>query len=109
MFDGIGQRRTVDNGAPIDSLAHVTFADRTSQPVANPRQLAQALLDSGRAADCFVDQLFGNALGQGGPIVDRLTSPTTPVLRRSFQQGNGNIRQLILDIACTADFHHQRR
>jgi hypothetical protein len=112
MFDAIGQHRTLDNGGPIDSRATLTWSDATvtsTRSVMNPRQLAQALLDSGQAADCFVDRLFANSLGLDEPIVDRLTSATTPALRHNFQQGNGNIRQLILDIASTADFHRQRR
>ena len=109
MFDAVGQRRTMDNGAAIDGAAILTFPDGTSQPVANPRQLAQALLDSPAAANCFVDHLFANALGFDEPVVDRLTSATTPALRRDFQQNSGNIRQLFLDIVSTADFHHQRR
>jgi hypothetical protein len=109
-FDALGRLRPDDNGLPFDTRADWSqYTGGTTGQVQGPRDLGRALAQTRESIDCFVDHMFGIALGFDRPLGDRLTSRTTPALRNRFREFRGNVRELLLDIGTTADFHRQRR
>jgi hypothetical protein len=107
-FDAVGRLRDSDNGQPIDTHVDQNLL-YVPRGIDGARALGRALAESVEARNCFVDHMFGIALGFDRPLADRLESSTTPFLRTRFQKSGGSVRELLLDIATTADFHRQRR
>jgi hypothetical protein len=108
-FDALGRERGMDNGFPIDARAQLASVVDMPATVTGARELGFALEKLPEARDCFVDHMFAIANGFDVPIPNRLTSPTTPLLRGRFTRSGGKLRELLLDIASTADFYGQRR
>jgi len=60
-FDGLGQRRDLDNGVAVDSTGNYTLEGGT-KPFADARELMRILADSARAHACYAKMLAGYAL-----------------------------------------------
>jgi len=65
-FDGVGQVRFADNGAPIDTSGTLDGTDYT-----DPAGLARALRDSPAAPACLVTRLYSYGLGRAPGAADR--------------------------------------
>jgi hypothetical protein len=90
-FDGAGEYRSADHGAPIDasgSLDNVAYADSPG--------LARAVAANPAAASCLVDRLTARALGRAPSSGERLWLAQ---LKQSFATEGYRMKQLMQDIA----------
>jgi hypothetical protein len=90
-FDGAGEFRTADHGAPIDAsgtLDNVTYADSAG--------LARAVAENPAAASCLVDRLAARAFGRATSSGERLW---VKQLKQSFTTEGHHMKSLMQDIA----------
>ena len=95
-FDSIGAYRTEDNGWPIDASG-----DLDGKPLANARELAEALKDDPRISRCMIKQLFRHATGRL-EILSEL--PGLKELGDRFEGSGYRFRQLLLDFVVSDTF-----
>jgi hypothetical protein len=90
-FDGAGEFRTADHGAPIDAsgtLDNVTYSDSAG--------LARAVAQNPAASSCLVDRLAARALGRATSSGERLW---VKQLKQSFAADGHHMKKLMRDIA----------
>jgi hypothetical protein len=95
-FDGVGQMRTTDGGAPIDtsgSLDGVAYAD--------PAGMAQALRQSPALPACLVTRLYTYGLGRSLATDDQ---PVVTALNKSFSAAGYRLPDLLRAIAVNPRF-----
>jgi hypothetical protein len=95
-FDGAGQYRTTERGAPIDASGNLdgkTYTDAVG--------LAQALHDHPALPTCLVTRLYGYAVGQA-PAGN--TAPVVPYFGAQFAQQGYKLPQLLRTIALSNSF-----
>jgi hypothetical protein len=71
-FDAIGQARTMDNGAPVDTTGMTTLDDQ-SVTFANATELVAALAQSAEARRCYVGKWLEYAYGRSRVEGDQAT------------------------------------
>ncbi len=64
LFDGIGQARAEENGAPIDPTGAI-YLDGEAHPYDGPRQYAEMLAASKTASECYVDRFADFTFADG--------------------------------------------
>ncbi len=89
-FDAIGRYRTTDHGLPIDPSGEFE-----GQPVANARELGEAIGASREVAQCLVRKYYSYALGYVERDVDGTVLNT---LADSFEQSGFELRELVLQV-----------
>jgi hypothetical protein len=90
-FDGAGEFRTADHGAPIDAsgtLDNVTYADSAG--------LSRAVAENPAASSCLVDRLAARAFGRATSSGERLW---VKQLKQSFASEGYRMKKLMQDIA----------
>jgi hypothetical protein len=90
-FDGAGEFRTADHGAPIDAsgtLDNVSYSDSSG--------LAQAVAQNPATSSCLVQRLTARALGRAPSPGERLW---VMQLKKSFASDGYRMKQLMRDIA----------
>jgi Protein of unknown function (DUF1592)/Protein of unknown function (DUF1588)/Protein of unknown function (DUF1595)/Protein of unknown function (DUF1585)/Protein of unknown function (DUF1587) len=90
-FDGAGEFRTADHGAPIDAsgtLDNVSYADSSG--------LAQAVAQNPATSSCLVERLTARALGRAPSSGERLWLVQ---LKKSFASDGYRMKKLIRGIA----------
>jgi len=90
-FDGAGEFRAADHGAPIDAsgtLDNVSYADSSG--------LAQAVAQNPAASSCLVERLTARALGRAPSSGERLWLTQ---LKKSFASDGYRMKKLMRDIA----------
>ncbi|HEX3855479.1 MAG TPA: DUF1592 domain-containing protein [Polyangiaceae bacterium] len=99
-YDGIGQYRTKDNGAPVDSTVTVSL-DGAMQTVNNGVELAALLGTSTEARQCFATQWVRYAVGRPDTADDAASIGDA----YTAFAGNGfNVRDLLVGIATSRTF-----
>jgi hypothetical protein len=96
-FDGAGQYRDAERGAPIDasgSLDGKSFTDAIG--------LAQALHDHPALPSCLVTRLYGYAVGETPKSDDR---SLLPYLKTRFAEDGYRLRPLLRTIVTSTAFH----
>jgi Protein of unknown function (DUF1588)/Protein of unknown function (DUF1585)/Protein of unknown function (DUF1592) len=96
QFDGIGQLRSTENGAPID--VKVDFAGKQ---VAGARGLGLTLRDDPRVPACLVNRVWAYGQGRAATAAEkgRLADET-----RAFSESGYRIPDLLARIAASDDF-----
>lgn len=95
-FDAIGQARTMDNGAPVDTTGMTTLDE---QPVsfANAVELVQAVAQSAEARDCYVGKWLEYAYGRSRAQGDQAT-------QAALSQAPLSTLELVTQLTTTAAF-----
>ncbi len=96
-FDGAGEYRTTENGAPIDAsgeLNGVKFSD--------PSGLGRAVHDDPAAATCLVNRLSAYALGR---VPANAKQPWVALLQKSFATNGYRVPELMRTIATSDAFY----
>lgn len=104
-YDSVGVWREEDHGYPVDSSGEIVGSDM-SGPVEDALELVHALAGSRTVHDCHVLNWTRYALGRS---TDGLDKPALDALREGFWASNGNIRELLVNIAASPLFRTLRR
>ncbi len=99
-FDGAGQARTAENGAPIDvagDLDGIAFSDEVG--------LGKAMYAHPAVPTCVANRLFAYALGQPPEMADREIEET---LQKSFVKDGYRIPDLLKRIALSDALYRVR-
>jgi hypothetical protein len=104
MMDGIGRFRQTEAGLPVDSSGMLSGTD-VDGPFRGPAELAQKILESRRARDCFVTQLFRYVAGRDhSPLDNCRLSP----LQTFFATGQPKIADLLVEMVIQQGFSQRR-
>ena len=99
-FDGAGQLRLTENGAPIDTSGAVNRV-----PVADAIELGRALRDDPALTSCLVSRAYSYASGQE---IDPSNSQLLRYLERRFEEADYRFPELLRSIATSRAFHRVR-
>ncbi|KYF51060.1 hypothetical protein BE04_38255 [Sorangium cellulosum] len=95
-FDAIGRYRTTDHGLPIDPSGSFD-----KQPVADARELGEAIGSNEKVAQCLVRKYYSYAAGHEERDVD---GSVVNELSASFEASGFQLRELVLDIVTSKAF-----
>ncbi|HEY6880709.1 MAG TPA: DUF1592 domain-containing protein [Polyangiales bacterium] len=108
-YDGIGQRRTVENGLPVDESGTMvgleSLSDKTSAPFRGIRDLSEMLADSQTAQSCFALQYYRFARGYAESEDDACSLEK---LRGEFEASNLSLKELLVNLALLDSFTTRR-
>lgn len=103
-YDSMGRWRDTDNGHPVDATGELLGTDQDGN-VTNAVELMQRLGRSRAIHDCYVEQWFRYAFGRNETTED---APTLEALQEGFWGSEGNILQLVVNLAGSYSFRHRR-
>lgn len=103
-YDSMGRWRDTDNGYPVDATGELVGTDQDG-PVVDAVGLMQKLGRSRSVHDCYVQQWFRYAFGRNETPDD---APTLEALQEGFWSSDGNILQLVVNVAGSYSFRHRR-
>jgi hypothetical protein len=98
-FDAVGRYRNEEQGRPIDATGNYQTRSGNVVTFTGVRDLAKFMATSEETHTAFVQQLFHNFVKQ--PI-HAYGPDTLPNLRKTFADGEFNIRNLIVEIITTS-------
>ncbi len=108
-FDGVGARRTVENGLPVDMSGAVVslegFDKATSDPFNDTRELGQMLATSPTAQSCLPLQYFRYARGYAETVYDACTINN---LQLDFSQGNLSLQDMLIAVTASPTFTRRK-
>ena len=98
-YGGIGEFRTTDNNAPVDSTGTIIL-DGQTHPYSNAPDLVKLMAASPTVQDCFSTQWLRYAFGRAETPADRasLTAAT------GMLSSTGDVRELIVALAKSRTF-----
>ena len=106
-FDGVGQRRDIENGMPVDksgSIAGVeSLDDKEAHTFSGNQELAAILRDSDNAKACLALQYY--RFGRGYEE-RRSDACSLSALRKKFEAGGLTVRDLLVQPASARVVHH---
>jgi hypothetical protein len=94
-YDGLAVFRRTENGKPIDTSGLVTGTD-VDGPVIDAMALSRRLAGSDQARACFAGRWYEQAVGHERSQADACRAGE---LERAFRTSDGNMRQLMVDVA----------
>jgi hypothetical protein len=101
-YDALGERRTTENGLPIDETATVALNEPSLDGfVGSVRELAPKLANSPQVHGCFARQWYRFALGRMEMPADACTLAS---MKERLAASGGNIRELLLDLVTQDSF-----
>lgn len=100
-FDGIGAKRSTDNGAPIDPTAKL----QDGTPLNSVDDLTKIMASDVRVPNCMVQKLFTYALGR---TIDSSDAPTVSALQSGFLAEDQRLNLLISDVVLSDAFRMRR-
>lgn len=108
-FDGVGQRRTIENNLPVDEGGELrsreALGEKTIEPFEGPRELGALLADSPTAHACLTVQYYRFARGYQEQETDACSLTK---LKQSFEQKNLTVKELLVNIALLDSFTQRR-
>jgi hypothetical protein len=108
-FDGVGGRRTVENGKPVDMSGAVqgleSLADAGKTPFNDTAGLASVLADSPNAQACLPWQYFRFARGYQDTVYDQCAIHN---LQLDFTNGQLNLQDMFVDLAGLPTFNQRK-
>ncbi|MET0344247.1 MAG: DUF1592 domain-containing protein [Polyangiales bacterium] len=108
-FDGVGQRRAVENGHPIDTSGELRGLEgltaSTMEPFSGPRELAAMIAESSTAESCLTVQFFRHARGYEETESDACALAK---LRERFQARDLTLKDLLVNIVLLDSFTQRR-
>ena len=102
-YVSMGRWRDTDNGYPVDASGQLLFTDQDGE-VQNAVELMAKLGQSRTVHDCYTRQWFRYAFGRNETTADL---PTLESLQEGFWDSQGNIVQLVVNIAGSYSFRHR--
>ncbi len=103
-YDGVGVYRETEAGKPVDDTGELVGTDVDGTFQGAPA-LAQKLVASKDARGCYVTQWFRFSQARGELPEDRCTIKR---LERSFNEGNRDVRKLLISITQSDAFLYRR-
>jgi hypothetical protein len=100
-FDGMGQHRTTENGAPIDPSGTVDLDDTTRWSFTTTGQFLDTLAGSDDLVACMAKEWFHFAHGRQGAIEEQ---PFVDALSDSAKTSGGTMRELVLGVVRSPRF-----
>jgi hypothetical protein len=100
-FDGAGQYRATENGAPID-----TSGTLDGTPFKDVAGLGQALHDHPGLPSCLINRVY--SYGTGGPLTLSTDRPTLEYFKGRFEAAGYKLPDLLRDIALSQAFSEVR-
>ena len=91
-FDGLGRRRTTDNGQPLNTAGEFPFAEGV-QTFNNSAELMQLVASSAQAHQCWSKKMAGYALERDVVEADQ---PVVEALGAVSQASGGSLKQVML-------------
>jgi hypothetical protein len=108
-FDGVGQRRTVENSLPIDESgelrAREALGEETMDPFKGPRELGSLIAESPAASACLTLQYYRFARGYQEQETDACSLSK---LKTSFESKDLTIKELLVNVALLDSFTLRR-
>jgi hypothetical protein len=108
-FDGIGQKRTVENNLPVDESGTLVgleaLSDKTSEPFNGVRELSELIADSESARSCFAIQYY--RFGRGYEET-KLDACSLSKLRTKFEDSKLTLKELLVNLALLDSFTKRR-
>ena len=101
-YDAIGAFRAEDGGVPVDASGEIIASDVDGEYEGGV-ELGQILVGSSEVKDCLATQWLRFAIGRGEAEEDQCT---LDALRSGFAESDGDVNQLIADIALSDSFRH---
>jgi Protein of unknown function (DUF1585)/Protein of unknown function (DUF1588) len=98
-YGGIGEFRTVDNNAPVNSTGTIALDGRT-YPYANAPELVKLMAASPTVQACFATQWLRYAFGRAETPADQASLNTAA----STLATTGDVRELIVSLAKSRTF-----
>jgi hypothetical protein len=103
-YDAMGRWRDTDNGYPVDATGQLLGTDQDG-PVNNAVELMNKMADSRTVHDCYTRQWFRYAFGRNETADDE---PMIEALQQGFWDADGNVIELIVNLAGSYPFRHRR-
>ena len=103
-YDSLGGFRFRDNGQSVDASGTLPLHHGESIPFTRAVELADALAESDQVHDCYTQHWIRYALGRTTTDAD---AAAVQKLQASFRDTDGNIRQLMVDIASSNLFRYR--
>jgi hypothetical protein len=103
-YDGIGEWRDLEAGAPVDASGELIATD-VDRPLDGALELAAALVQSDDVKRCVTRQWARFALGRAEQDGDQCTSDA---LGNAFVESGGDIRGLIRELVLSDTFRHRK-
>lgn len=104
-FDGVGQKRTQENGKPIDTTGALLGLERMNDgvktPFHGPRELGALIADSAGAEDCLTLQYYRFARGYQEQESDACSLAQA---KKHFENKNLTVKELLVSIALLDSF-----
>ena len=104
-FDGVGQKRTQENGLTIDTSGELVgledMAPDSKEPFSGPRELGAMLAESQSAQDCLTLQFYRFARGYQEQEGDACSLER---VKQRFEGKNLTIKELLVSIATLESF-----
>lgn len=100
-FDGIGQWRDMDNGAPIDATSEIAGFGEFNGAF----ELSEMLVEDERYNDCLTKKFVTYAIGRGTETYDQ---PQIDLIVENAAEQNLNIRDLFKEIVVSPAFRMRR-
>jgi hypothetical protein len=108
-FDGVGQRRTQENGLPIDTSGELrgreSLGESRIEPFAGPRQLGALIADSATAHGCLTLQFFRYARGY---VEAESDACALAKLKQQFEQNDLTLKDLLVNVVLLDSFTLRR-
>lgn len=100
-FDGMGQKRELDNGKPVDTSGTYPFAEG-SRSFSGASELMQLMADGRQAHACYAKKLAGYSLQRDMvesdlPLIDSLTEVS--------RNGAGSLKQVMVALSQSPAFY----
>jgi hypothetical protein len=105
MYDGIGNFRTMDGPAPVDSEGELRGTRSSDGPVDNAVELAERLAAADEVRTCVARQWLRFALGREEAPVE---APSLEAALRVFRESDYRIPALVVAITKTDAFRYQQ-
>jgi hypothetical protein len=99
-FDGVGQWRDTENGAPIDDSGEVPEID-VAGPFNGVVELSQRVAQSADVRDCYAGRYLTYAYGRGVTEADECSRAS---VLAAFDQAEGGIEELVLAVTQSEGF-----
>ncbi len=103
-YDAVGQYRTTENGATIDTSGSVDVGSGL-KAFQTGEELAGLIADGRKARDCYARQWFRNSVGRIEMPEDACSVAT---LQQAFEQSGGDLGELLVAVTQLDTFFYRR-
>ena len=104
VYDWVGAYRATENGAPIDTTLEIELGSLSGR-FDGAEGLLNAIAATPEARDCYATQWFRYAVGRHDAPEDECT---LDLVRASFEESGGDVRELLVAIAVSDAFRFRK-